>query len=100
MQVHRPFLEVYLSIFILFLENHYLPKETMSYLALAKYEKSKGSHLTMHVMWNLSLSGIMTEPGRFILFPFKIILTSFQSNSITSQSIFLFNLTCSGVNFL
>ena len=46
-----------------------------------------------------SLSGIMTEAGRFILFPFKVILTSFQSNSMTSHSIFLFNLTCSGVNF-
>ena len=41
----------------------------------------------------------MTEGGRFILLPFKVILTSFQSNSITFQSIFPFNLICSGVNF-
>ena len=41
----------------------------------------------------------MTETGRFILLPFKVILTSFQSNSITSHSIFLFNLGCLGVNF-
>ena len=40
----------------------------------------------------------MTEAGRFILFPFKVILTSFQSNSIPSYSTFLFNLTSSGVN--
>ena len=41
----------------------------------------------------------MTEAGRFILFPFKVILTSFQSNSIMSHSLFLYNLTCSGVTF-
>ena len=40
----------------------------------------------------------MTEAGRFIVFPFKVILTSFQSKSITSHGIFLFNLTCLGVN--
>ena len=41
----------------------------------------------------------MTEAGRFILFPFKVILTSFQSNFIMSHSMFLFNLICSEVNF-
>ena len=41
----------------------------------------------------------MTEAGRFILLQFKVILTSFQSNSITSQSIFFFNLICPGINF-
>ena len=41
----------------------------------------------------------MTDAGKFILFPFKVILISFQSNFITSQSIFLFNLTFPGVNF-
>ena len=41
----------------------------------------------------------MTDAGKFIFFPFKVILTSFQSNSIMSQSIFLFNSICSGVNF-
>ena len=61
--------------------------------------KSKGSHLTMHLILNLSLSSIMTEAGRFTLFPFKVILTSFQSNSIMSHCIFLLNLICWGVNF-
>ena len=42
----------------------------------------------------------MIEAGRFSLFPFKVIFTSFQSNSIPSHSIFLFNVTCSGPNFL
>ena len=41
----------------------------------------------------------MTEAGRFILLPFQVILTPFQSNSIPSHSIFLINLICSGVNF-
>ena len=53
----------------------------------------------MHLILNLSLSSIMVDAGKFILFPFKVILTSFHSNSITSQSIFLYNLVCSGVNF-
>ena len=57
--------------------------------------KKQGSHLTMHLILNLSLSGIKTEAGRFILFQFKVIVTSFQSNSITHHSIFLFNLICS-----
>ena len=48
---------------------------------------------------NLSLSGIVTDAGRFILFPFKVTLTSFQSISIMSPHIFLFNVTCSGINF-
>ena len=62
-------------------------------------QKSKSSHLTMHLILNLSVSGIMTDTGKFILFPFKVTFTSFQSNSITSQSIFHFNLIFSGVNF-
>ena len=41
----------------------------------------------------------MTEAGRFILLPFRVILTSFQSNSVTLHSIFHFNFICSGVNF-
>ena len=61
-------------------------------------EKSKGSHLTMCLILNLSLSSV-TDAGRFILFPFKVTLTSFQSISITYHNIFLFNLTCSGINF-
>ena len=61
--------------------------------------KSKGSCLTMHQILKLSLSSIMTDAGKYILSLFKVILTSFQSNSITSQSIFLFNLIFSGVNF-
>ena len=53
----------------------------------------------MHLILNLLLSSFMTDAGKFILFPFKVMLTSFQSNSITSQIIFLFDLTFTGVNF-
>ena len=53
----------------------------------------------MHLILNLSLSSVMTEAGRFILFPFKVILTSSQPNSTMSHSIFLFNLIYSGINF-
>ena len=41
----------------------------------------------------------MTDAGRFILFPFKVILTSFLSISMIPQNIFPFKLTCSGINF-
>ena len=53
----------------------------------------------MHLILNLSLSGIMIYAGGFILFPFKVILTSFQSISMTFHNMFLFNLMCSGINF-
>ena len=59
--------------------------------------KSKGSLFTMHLILNLSLNHIVTDVSKIILFPFKVTLTSFQSNSITSQRIFLFNFTFSGV---
>ena len=38
---------------------------------------SKGSHLTICLILNLSVSGIISDAGKFILFPFKVILTSF-----------------------
>ena len=60
--------------------------------------KSKSFLLTMHLILNLSLNLILTNVGKFILFPFKFMLTSFQSNYITSQSIFVFNFTFTGVN--
>ena len=41
----------------------------------------------------------MTDAGRFNLFPFKVILTSFQSISMMTHNMFLFNLMCSGMNF-
>ena len=41
----------------------------------------------------------MTDTGKFILFPLKVILTSFKSISMMSDNIFLFNSICSGVNF-
>ena len=53
----------------------------------------------MHLILNLSFNGIMTDAGKFILIPFKVILTSLQSNCITSKSIFCFNITFSRVNF-
>ena len=40
----------------------------------------------------------LTDFGKFISFPFKVTLTSFQSISIISQILFLFNLTFSEVN--
>ena len=61
--------------------------------------KSKGSHFIIYLILNLSFSGIIIDAGRFTLLPFKAILTSFPSISKTSHYIFLFNLTCSGVNF-
>ena len=71
--------------------NHVMPSFSIIW-------KSKGSHLTVCLILNLSLSVIMPEAGRFILFPFKVMLTPFQSNSITSQSIFVFNLICININ--
>ena len=71
--------------------NHVIPCFSM-------ISKSKDSCLTMHLILK-SLGSIMTDAANFILFPFKVTLTSFQSNYRTSQSIFLFNLKCSGVNF-
>ena len=53
----------------------------------------------MHLILNSSLSGIMTDADRVILFSFKVTLTSFQPISMMSHSIFLFNLMCSGINF-
>ena len=60
--------------------------------------KSKGFLLTIHLILNLSLNFILTDFGKLILLPFKVILTSFQSNSITPQIKFHFNFTFSGVN--
>ena len=60
--------------------------------------KSKGSLLTMCKILNLSLHFIATDVSKLILFPFKVMLTSLQSNSIMSQRIFLFNFTFSGVD--
>ena len=48
---------------------------------------------------NLSLSSIITDAGRFILFLFKVILTSFPSISMTSHNIVHISLTYSGINF-
>ena len=47
---------------------------------------------------NVSLNFIVTYFGKLILFPFKVMLTSFQSISIISQILFLCNLTFSEVN--
>ena len=41
----------------------------------------------------------MTDFGKFTLFPFKDILTSFQSIFIVSQIMFLLKSIYSGVNF-
>ena len=60
--------------------------------------KSNGSLLTMHLILNLSLNCFVTDYGKLILFPFKVTLTSFQSNSVMSQIMFLFYFTFPGVN--
>ena len=60
--------------------------------------KTKGSLLTMHLILNLSQNFIVTDFGKLILFPFRVTLTSFQSNSITSQIKFHFNFTFSEVS--
>ena len=53
--------------------------------------KSSGSPLIMHLILNLSLNFIVTDFGKFCLFPFKVTLTSFLSISIISQIKFHFN---------
>ena len=60
--------------------------------------KSNGCFLRSFVALNLSLKCITTELGKFISFPFKVMLISFQSISRTSQIQFLLNLTCSMVS--
>ena len=46
--------------------------------------------------FEFSLNDIIADVGNFILFPFNVILTPFQSISIISHNICLFNLKCSG----
>ena len=62
--------------------------------------KSKGYLLKRHLVWNLSLNSTVTHLSKWLLFQFKIMLTSFQSISITSQISFLFNLTFLKLMFL
>ena len=96
--IHKPFLEVYLFISYAISGglldakvNHAMPCFNIIW-------KSKGSLLTMHLILYICLNLIVTDVGKFILFPFKVMLTSFQSNPIMSQSIFLFNFTFSGAS--
>ena len=57
------------------------------------------NHLySMHLILNLSLNFMVTDFGWLILFPLKVMLTSFQSNSIMSQNIFLFYFTFLVIN--
>ena len=51
----------------------------------------------MQLNLNLSLNGIITDVGRCVMVPFKVIRTSFQSIFTTSHNTFLFNVICSGV---
>ena len=60
--------------------------------------KNKGCLLSNFLVLNLSLTGITTEIGKFIEFPFIIMPTSLQSISKTSKIQFLLNLTLSMVN--
>ena len=60
--------------------------------------KEQGFFLTMCLILNLSQNFIVTDLGKLILFPFKVKLTSLQSNSIISQIKFHFSFTFSGGN--
>ena len=93
------YLELHLKIIILFLKNFLLPMENKVICCFKIIWKSKGSHFNMCLILNLSLHGVIADAGRFILFPFKVILTSFQSISMTSHNIFPFDFTCLGINF-
>ena len=50
---------------------------------------NKGQLFIIRLILNLSLNGIITEPGKLITFPFNVTVTGLQSISITSLSIFL-----------
>ena len=43
----------------------------------------------IHLILNLSLNGIITEPGKLITFPLNVTVTGCQSISITSHNLFL-----------
>ena len=60
--------------------------------------KSKGSSLTMHLILNLSQNFYVTNCAKSILLPYKVMLTSFQSNSNIPQVKFHFKFTFSGAN--
>ena len=62
-------------------------------------QKTKGPISNILLTLNLSLNGIIMDLGKFILFPFNVILTSFQSISMIHHNICLFNSTSSGNNF-
>ena len=59
--------------------------------------KDQVSLLTIYLILNLSQNFIVTDFGIIILFLFKVMLTSFQSNSSISQIKFHFNFAFSGV---
>ena len=44
---------------------------------------------------NLSLNGIITEPGKLITFPLNVVITSLQSISNTSHNVSLCSVTFS-----
>ena len=94
----KPFLEVYLFISYAVSRGLLDAKVNQVISCFNIIWKSKGSLLTMWLILNLSLNFIVTDVGKFILFPFKVMLTSFQFNSVMSQSIFIFIFTFSGVN--
>ena len=52
----------------------------------------------MYLILNFSQNFSIIDFGKLILFPFKVMLTPFQSNSSISQIKFHFNLTFSETN--
>ena len=56
---------------------------------------NKGLLLIIHLILNLSLNGVITEPGKLITFPLNVIVTGHQSISIISHNVFLCSVTFS-----
>ena len=50
---------------------------------------NRGLLFIIHLILNLSLNGIITDPGKLITFPLNVTVTSHQSISITSHNVFL-----------
>ena len=56
---------------------------------------NKGLLFIIHLILNLSLNGIITEPGKLITFQLNVTVTGHQSISIISHNVFLCKVTFS-----
>ena len=75
---------IYAGFIQFLLEDHWKPMWTNSSLVLKWCERVMVLSIICLIL-NLSLNFMVTDFGKFILFPLKIMLTSFQSISIISQ---------------